>query len=136
MASTPDLRTKLGRVRGLGAAHHGVHHWWLQRVTALALIPLLLWFVTSLLDALLSPNVAKVAEWFSSPVNTILMMLLTVAMFTHGKLGVQVIIEDYIHSPVMKYTLLLLNTFVCFGLAALCILAVLKLHMLDVVAGA
>lgn len=131
-----DLRTKLARVRGLGAAHHGVGHWWLQRVTAVALIPLSLWFVYALVSALLTPDVARVAQWFSSPVHTLLTVLLIAATFVHAKLGTQVVIEDYVHGPVMKYTLLLLNTFLCFLFAAVCVLAVLKLHFLDVAAGA
>ncbi|MDE3015407.1 MAG: succinate dehydrogenase, hydrophobic membrane anchor protein [Pseudomonadota bacterium] len=136
MTSGSPLRTRLARVKGLGAAHRGVSHWWWQRVTALALIPLSLWFVASLVSALLLPDVMKVAQWFASPVNALLMIALLAALFLHAKLGVQVIIEDYVHSPVMKYTLLLLNMFICFAFAAVCILAVLKLHMIDVGAGA
>lgn len=135
MTSNSHLRTRLAKVKGLGAAHHGVSHWWWQRVTALALIPLSLWFIASLVTALLLPDVLKVSQWFSSPVNALLMISLLVAVFLHAKLGVQVIIEDYVHSPVTKYMLLLLNTFICFGFAVVCILAVLKLHMIDTGAG-
>lgn len=131
-----ELRTRLGKVRGLGAAKSGVGHWWLQRLTALALIPLTLWFLCALLSVLLSPNVIVVAEWFASPVNTLFMILFVLAAFMHAKLGVQVIVEDYVHGPFAKYSLLLLNNFACFALAALSILAALKLHFLDVVAGA
>ena len=129
-----DLRSRLKRVKGLGTAHHGVHHWWMQRVTALAMVPLTLWFVASLVTVLLSPNVVRVAEWFASPVNTVLMAMLLVATFTHARLGVQVVIEDYVHKPFAKYVLLLGNTFVCYLFTALSLLAVLKLHFLDVVA--
>ncbi len=135
MISSSHLRSELGKVKGLGASRHAVGHWWLQRITALALIPLSLWFMSSLITALLSSNVIHVAEWFASPLHTILMAMLIIAMFIHAKLGVQVVIEDYVHGPVKKYTLLLANTFVCFGFAAICILAVLKLHFLDVGAG-
>ena len=126
-----DLQTKLKRVKGLGSAHHGVQHWWLQRVTAIALVPLSLWFTASLVTVMLSPNVVKVATWFASPVNAIAMVMLLIAMFMHAKLGVQVVIEDYIKCPVKKYSLLLANMFICFAFAALSILAVLKLHFLD-----
>ncbi len=126
-----DLRTSLARARGLGAAHHGVGHWWMQRVTAVALIPLTVWFICQLIPALLSPNAIAIAEWLSFPLNAILMVLLLVALFYHAKLGVQVVIEDYVHTPVPKYALLLANTFLCFGLAGVSILAVLKLHFLD-----
>lgn len=129
--ASSDLRTRLGRVKGLGAAHHGVQHWWLQRVSAVALIPLSLWFVSSLVLAMLSPNVVKVAVWFASPVDAVLMVMTLLAMFIHVRLGVQVVIEDYIKAPVGKYGLLMANNFFCFCAAALSILAVLKLHFLD-----
>ncbi len=130
--SSSNLTTKLSRVRGLGAAHHGVSHWWLQRVTAIALIPLSLWFVRGLVTLVQSSNVATVAVWLSSPVNAIVLTLLQVALFYHLKLGLQVVIEDYIKSPVCKYGMLLANTFLCFAFAAIGILSILKLHLLDV----
>ncbi len=130
--SQNDLRSKLGRVRGLGSAKHGVMHWWLQRVTAIAMIPLFIWFTTVVLSVLVSPDVIDVARWFSSPVNSLFMVLLTLVMFFHAKLGLQVVIEDYIHSPYSKYTLLLANIFFCFGGAAICIMSILKLHFLNI----
>lgn len=126
-----DLQSKLKRVKGLGSAHHGVQHWWLQRVTAVALLPLSLWFTSALVTIMLSPNVVKVATWFASPVNAVVMVMFLVAMFWHAKLGVQVVIEDYVKCPVKKYGLLLLSGFICFIFASLSILAVLKLHFLD-----
>ena len=130
--STSNLTTKLGRVRGLGAAGHGVGHWWLQRVTAVALVPLSLWFVSSLVRLVQTPNVVHVAEWLSSPVNALLMLLLIVSTFIHAKLGLQVIIEDYVKSPACKYGLLLANTFICFLFAGISILAIIRLHVLDI----
>ena len=130
--SSSNLTTKLSRVRGLGAAHHGVSHWWLQRVTAIALIPLSLWFVRGLVTLVQSSNVANVAVWLSSPVNAIVLTLLQLALFYHLKLGLQVVIEDYIKSPVCKYGMLLANTFLCFTFATIGILSILKLHLLDV----
>jgi succinate dehydrogenase / fumarate reductase, membrane anchor subunit len=127
-----DLRSTLSKAKGLGAAHHGVGHWWLQRVTAVAIIPLSAWFVYSLVTTMLSPNVIRVAEWFSSPFSTILMVILLAATFIHAQLGMQVVIEDYVKGPVAKYALLMGNTFICYVFAALSILAVLKLHFLDV----
>jgi succinate dehydrogenase / fumarate reductase membrane anchor subunit len=133
MSTNPtDMRSRLKRVKGLGAAHHGVSHWWLQRVTAVAIIPLSLWFMCSLVTVLLTPNVLKVAEWFASPVSTILMVMLLVAVFTHAKLGLQVVIEDYIKCAATKFTLLLANNFICSILIGVGILAVLKLHFLDI----
>jgi succinate dehydrogenase / fumarate reductase, membrane anchor subunit len=130
-----DLRTGMSKVKGLGSAHHGVSHWIWQRVTAIALIPLSLWFVYSLVTLMLAPAVLNVAAWFASPINTVAMALLLVALLVHAKLGVQVVIEDYVHGPFWKYTLLLLNTFACWALAAVGIVAVLKLHSLDVAIG-
>lgn len=129
-----DMRSKIAKAKGLGSAHHGVSHWWWQRVTALALVPLCLWFFYSLLTAMLTPEVIHVAEWLSLPTNALVTVLLLVALFAHAKLGVQVVIEDYIHSPIIKYTLLLLLSLACFALPAAGIIAVLKLHFLDITA--
>lgn len=119
------------KVRGLGSAKHGVSHWWLQRVSAVAMIPLFVWFITAVVSVLISPDVMNVAKWFSSSVNAIALVLLLCAMFFHAKLGLQVVIEDYIKCPYTKYTLLLSNIFFCFGGVAICIIAVLKLHFLN-----
>jgi succinate dehydrogenase / fumarate reductase membrane anchor subunit len=132
--SSRHLTTKLAQVKGLGAAHHGVSHWWWQRVTAVALIPLSLWFVYSLMTAIQLSNAIRVSEWFASPVNAIAMVLFIAAVFYHAKLGVQVVIEDYVHAPFSKYLLLFLNLFFCVVMGAVSILAVLKLHFLDTAA--
>jgi succinate dehydrogenase / fumarate reductase membrane anchor subunit len=126
--STSDLRSKLARAKGLGSAHHGVSHWWLQRVTAVALIPLTFWFVSSLIKLVVEPQMGSVTEWFSSPIHAALLSLMLIATFWHAKLGAQVVIEDYVHTAMPKYTLLLLNNFISFGFTAISILAVLKLH--------
>jgi succinate dehydrogenase / fumarate reductase membrane anchor subunit len=136
MKSTSDLRSKLGKAKGLGSAKHGVSHWWLQRVTAVALVPLSVWFVYSLMTVMLSDSAVKVAQWFASPVNAVTMILLLAALFWHAKLGLQVVIEDYVHRPFSKYALLLANVFISFTFAAVSILAVLRLHFLDIAAGA
>jgi len=76
-----DFRSKLGKAKGLGSAKHGVGHWWFQRVTAVALIPLTLWFVAAILCTLMSPEITAVMAWFASPVNALLLSLLLVALF-------------------------------------------------------
>jgi succinate dehydrogenase / fumarate reductase membrane anchor subunit len=124
------FETKISKARGHGAAHHGVSHWWLQRVSAVALIPLTVWFLYSLITVMLSPEVLIVQRWFASPVNALLLSLLLGAMFFHAKLGFQVVIEDYIKCPYTKYTLLLANVFVSIGFAAIGILSIVKLHLL------
>ena len=91
-----QFRGKLKTVKGLGSAKSGVGHWWMQRVTAVALIPLSLWFLSSIISVMLSPDVIVVAKWFSSPINALLMILLLSSMFFHAKLGLLVVIEDYV----------------------------------------
>lgn len=100
-----SLRSPLGRVRGLGSAKSGTEHFWAQRVTAVALIPLTLWFVYSIL-ALGSGDHAAASAWMQSPVNAVLLLLLVVATFHHMQLGLQVVIEDYIHIEGMKIAML------------------------------
>jgi succinate dehydrogenase / fumarate reductase membrane anchor subunit len=90
------LRSALGRVRGLGSAKSGVHHWWVQRMTAVALVPLCLWFVFAVF-ALAGEPLAVVQTWIGRPINTVLLLCLIGAMFHHLQLGMQVVIEDYIH---------------------------------------
>lgn len=133
MKPTTDLRSKLARARGLGSAHHGVEHWWWQRVTALALVPLSVWFLYSLITSLLTSDVTHIAGWLAAPFNALALVLMLVAGLFHAKLGAQVVIEDYIKPPVLKYSLLLLNTFVCGIFAVVGIVAVLKLHFLDII---
>lgn len=136
MRSTSRLTSPLSRARGLGAAHHGVMHWWVQRVTAIALIPLTVWFLGSLLSVAQAEDSFQVASWLSSPCVAVAFAALIVALFWHAKLGVQVVIEDYVHCPCAKYSLLLANNFFCWGAALVSLLAILRLHLFDLVAGA
>ena len=133
MSGSSGLRSRLGKVRGLGSAHHGTDHWWHQRVTAIALIPLTAWFMVSLISCLLSSDAVTVAEWFASPLNTVLMLFLLPMALYHGKLGFQVVVEDYVKPPMLKYGLLLLNTYACIAMMVFCALAILKLHFLDII---
>jgi succinate dehydrogenase / fumarate reductase membrane anchor subunit len=96
----------LSRARGLGSAKHGLQHWWRQRVSAVALVPLTLWFVYSAVR-LTGAGQADVIHWLARPVSAILMSLFIVAMFYHLSLGVQVVIEDYVHRDAVKLTSLL-----------------------------
>jgi succinate dehydrogenase / fumarate reductase, membrane anchor subunit len=110
-----DHRTALGRARGLGSAKEGVAHWWVQRVTALLLIPLVVWFVASLL-AHLSADYAGVIAWLHEPLTYGLMVLLLGAMFWHAALGLQVVLEDYVHGEAAKLASILLAKGACLGL--------------------
>ena len=125
MADT-RLRSPLGRVMGLGSAKEGVGHWWAQRLTAVALIPLLLWFVIEVIRLTGAPR-AVVVAWLHGPFAAITTLLMLVAVFYHMALGIQVVIEDYVHSEWSKITLLVLNKFFCAILAAAGIFAVLRI---------
>lgn len=100
------MRSQLGRVRGLGAAKSGVHHWWSERVTGLALVPLSLWFVSAVIRLLGAPH-AAVLDWMASPVTLVLMLCLIAATFHHMHLGLQVVIDDYVHTERLRFLLLL-----------------------------
>ncbi len=119
--------TDLGRVRGLGAAKDGVHHWWLQRVTAIANIGLLLWFIASLVR-LPSLDHGSVVLWLRQPVAAVPMLLLIVSVFWHFRLGVQVMLEDYLHGATRVLAMLALNFYALAGAAA-AVFAVLKIAL-------
>ncbi|MFZ1326165.1 MAG: succinate dehydrogenase, hydrophobic membrane anchor protein [Candidatus Contendobacter sp.] len=123
-----SIRTPLARVRGLGTAKDGTHHWWLQRVTSVALIPLVLWFVISLLSVS-HADYETVQHWLGHPVNAGLMVALLVAMFYHASLGMQVIYEDYVRPEGRKIVVLLITQLVLFLLGAISIVAVLKIAL-------
>jgi len=91
------MRSMLGRARGLGAAKSGTAHWWSQRATAIALVPLSLWFVASVIGLLGAPR-AAVAAWAAGPITATLLLATIAALFQHLHLGVKVVIEDYIHA--------------------------------------
>ncbi len=119
-----SLRTPLGRARGLGSAKEGTQHWWHQRLTALALLPLALWFVISLI-VLADATYEEVVDWLSSPVVAGLMLLLIFATFYHLKLGLQAVIEDYVHKEWRKVASLVAVTFGTVVLGLACALSVL-----------
>jgi succinate dehydrogenase / fumarate reductase, membrane anchor subunit len=117
--------TSIGRVRGLGAAKEGAHHWWTQRLTAGGNLVLMLWFIASL-AMLPAYDYATVAAWLSSAWAAIPMALLILSVFWHFRLGLQVVIEDYSHAESRVVLLFLLNFFVV-GLGATAIFSILKL---------
>lgn len=123
--SKTDLRTPLARARGLGSAKSGVGHWWVQRTTAVALILLGLWFVCTVIS-LLGSDFAAAREALAEPWNTILMILFVCIAFWHGQLGLQVVIEDYVHTRWQEVTLVVLIRFLAVLLAVAASLAVLR----------
>jgi succinate dehydrogenase / fumarate reductase membrane anchor subunit len=123
-SNTSGLRSPLGRVRGLGSAKNGTHHWWSQRVTAVALVPLSIWFVYSVL-ALIGGGHAGYRAWIAGPVNATLMILFLAVTFHHARLGVQVVVEDYVMSHATRTVTNLIVQFLCYGLGALSIVSIL-----------
>jgi succinate dehydrogenase / fumarate reductase membrane anchor subunit len=131
MSGTPHidmLRSPLGRARGLGSARVGSHHWWAQRLTAIALVPLTLWFIFSVIHLSGATHQAVIA-WLSSPLTLGLMLALIVATFHHLQLGVQVVIEDYVHDERAKLSAVLVVRAFCILLALVCIVSVLKIGL-------
>ena len=107
-----DLRTPIARARGLGSGKAGTEHFWLQRVTAVALTLLVPWLV-GLLVSLAGADEFLVRAALARPWNAILMAVFAIALFWHAKLGIQVVIEDYVHTRATEITLHLANTFLC-----------------------
>lgn len=123
-----SLRSPLGQARGLGSAKDGVGHWWVQRLTALALIPLTLWFIVSLIRFPLSDYATMVA-WIKSPLVAVALVLFFVSMFWHAALGVQVIVEDYVGNEGTKLLSIVLAKFALYALGAASVFAVLKIAL-------
>ncbi|HXZ02929.1 MAG TPA: succinate dehydrogenase, hydrophobic membrane anchor protein [Stellaceae bacterium] len=122
----PRLRSPLGRAIGLGSAKEGVEHWWAQRVSAVALILLGLWFAASLI-ALAGADRAAVVAWLHHPLAAILAVLMLIAAFYHSALGLQVVIEDYVHSEWRKLSTMVAMRLISMALAVAGTFAVLRI---------
>jgi succinate dehydrogenase / fumarate reductase, membrane anchor subunit len=123
-----DLRNPLQRVRGLGSAREGVTHWWRQRVTAAALVLLVVWFVVTLLSVL-HGSYADARALLAEPWNAVLMIAFTTTMFWHMQLGLQVVIEDYVHSRGLAVVSLVVIRFLAVLFALACALAVVRVAL-------
>ncbi|GAB0114101.1 succinate dehydrogenase, hydrophobic membrane anchor protein [Acidisoma sp. C75] len=119
-------QTPLGRVKGLGAAKAGVHHWWAERVTSVALIPLTLWFVFSVL-ALAGHPQAAVAHWVSHPLVAVLLIAFVLASFHHAALGLQVVMEDYLHDEGQRLIWMMVMKAIVWLLGLAALLSIIKL---------
>lgn len=125
-----SLQSPLGRVLGRGSAKSGVSHWWAQRVSAVALVPLTLWFVwqlAGLAGGVHGYSYDAVRAWVASGLTPVLLVLLVLALTYHSALGVQVVLEDYVHGKGLKVASLLASTFAHLLLAAAGVYAVLRI---------
>lgn len=123
--SGSQMRSPLGRAIGLGSAKEGVHHWWIQRLTAVALVPLAVWFVIAILElAATGADRAAFVAWVRHPVPATVWILLLIAVFYHAALGMQVVVEDYVENRAARYTLLIL---IRLGAVLLCVLGIVSI---------
>jgi len=127
MTSKTGMRSALGHARGLGAAGGAAHHWTSQRFSAVALVPLGLWFVFGAVLANLGADQAAIRDWIASPVNATLMILFVILAFQHGALGLQVVLEDYVHGAAAKNVAVIANKMFAAAGALFCVVCVLTL---------
>jgi succinate dehydrogenase / fumarate reductase membrane anchor subunit len=125
LSARGNLRSPLARVLGLGSAKEGVHHWWVQRLTSVALVPLTVWFVVSLLS-LPALDHATVVAWMGQLWTAVFLILLVLTAAWHSQLGLRVVVEDYVHGSGSKALVLALLTFFHVVVAAAGVLAILK----------
>ncbi len=122
-----ELRSPLGRVRGLGSPKEGgTGHWWAERMTAIALVPLTVWFVISAIS-MVGADHATFTGWVGAHGNPVLLILLTIALYHHLQLGLQVVIEDYIHHEAVNVTAVVLVKLGSFFCAAYTIFSIVRL---------
>ena len=122
------LRNPLARVRGLGSAKQGSHHWIVQRLTAIGLVPLSLWFLWAALG-LVGGEYADARSFVAQPWNAGFLAAFVILLFYHAKLGIQVVVEDYVHSKPMEVLLHVVNIFVCLLAALFSVLAIVRIAL-------
>ena len=122
-----SLRTPLSQAKGLGSAKEGAHHWWAQRLTSVALVPLTLWLVFTL-ASWGEVSYVEVIEWMQSPLVAVGLALLVIVLFYHAQLGLQVIVEDYVHGWLKIVSLVVLN-FACIALAFIGLFSIIKVSL-------
>ena len=123
-----DYRTPIARARGLGSAKDGTHHWWMQRITAIALVPLTVWLVGSLV-AIGAADHAQTVHWIRSPAVSITLLLTIAALFHHAQLGLQVVIEDYVQAEWKKLAALIAVKLLTIAVAATAAFSVLRIAL-------
>jgi succinate dehydrogenase / fumarate reductase membrane anchor subunit len=125
-AKSTGLRSPLARVRGLGSAHHGAGAWWAMRLTSLALVPLGLWFVVSVVS-MAGATIEEMRAWLSGPFSATMMILTLAVTFHHGAAGVREIVEDYVHDKGAKLAAVVAVNFLSAALALWSIVSVLTI---------
>jgi len=129
MSVYKQLRNPLKNSRGLGSTRDGTHHWWAQRLTAIALVLFTLWLIPSMLKHAVYADAIHLQTWMGNAFNAVGLALMIGVLFYHSKLGLQVVIEDYVTCACGKTALLIGNAFFCYGAGALSILSIIKLHL-------
>jgi succinate dehydrogenase / fumarate reductase membrane anchor subunit len=128
MNNSNSLRSPLGKVKGLGSARSGTHHFLAQRLTALALIPLTIWFCFSL-ASMAQMDYASFTAWLQSPISASLMILTVVATFYHAYLGLQVVLEDYVSNHATRMISIIVVQFICILVSVIGAVSVIKIAM-------
>ena len=121
-----DMRTALSRVKGLGASHHGVEHWWMHRVTAMSNVPLIVAFVI-IIASLAGRPYAEAIRILSNPFVALLLILCVISVTNHMRLGMQIVIDDYVHDRGWKIASVIVNNFFAAVVAAACLFSILKI---------
>ncbi|RVU14458.1 succinate dehydrogenase, hydrophobic membrane anchor protein [Methylobacterium oryzihabitans] len=124
----PSIRTASARVKGLGPAHHGTSEWWLHRVTAVSNVPLILAFVVIIAKMAGRPYPEAVAL-ISHPLVAILLILAVISVTNHMRMGLQIVIEDYVHDKGLKIAAVMANNFYCVAVAVACLYAILRVSL-------
>jgi succinate dehydrogenase / fumarate reductase membrane anchor subunit len=122
------MRSALGRARGLGSAHDGFHHWWIERLSAIALVPLTLWFITAVISVA-GADYATFTAWLGKPWNAALMIMFSCAAFLHGKMGMEVVIEDYLQPRALQLAVRILVNLAAFALGIFSVVSVLTIAL-------
>ena len=127
MVEHKSIETPLKRAKALGSSHHGAGVWWAERLTSVALVPLTIWFLVSIISLLHSDH-SQLMTFFGNPINAVLMALLILIAFQHTVLGLQVVVEDYVHAKLKKLILLMIIKLGYLALGVATIFAIIRLH--------